>query len=166
MHLHDGAWAAATVAALLATIVSDTLYRRIPNLLSLTVWLLGCLFWGTHQGWSGLLVAMEGTLVGGGLLLLLYLLGTIGAGDVKVFAGFGALLGPQQALWGCLYGLLAGGVLSVVAIYAHRMSVSDLRQGFAHLRFGAALQRARERGTTVPLGVGLAVGVLLCVGFI
>ena len=165
MQLHDGAWVAATVAALLATIISDTLYRRIPNALSLAVWLLGCSYWGAHQGMPGLWLALQGTLVGGGLLMLLYVMGTLGAGDVKVFAGFGALLGPEQALWAGLYGLVAGGVLSLIAIYVHRLSLADLRQGFAHLRLGAALQRARQRGTTVPLGVGLAIGVLFGAGF-
>ncbi len=46
-------------------------------------------------GLDGLLFAITGALVGFGLLLVLWLLGTCGGGDVKLFAALGAWIGPQ-----------------------------------------------------------------------
>jgi prepilin peptidase CpaA len=43
-----------------------------------------------------------------------FLLGGMGAGDVKLLAGLGAWMGPVAVLWVALYASLAGGALAVV----------------------------------------------------
>ena len=45
------------------------------------------------SGWPGVLTALAGTAVGFAVFLIFYLLGGMGGGDVKLMAGFGALLG-------------------------------------------------------------------------
>ncbi|MES2153064.1 MAG: A24 family peptidase [Pseudomonadota bacterium] len=117
------------LGTLLATAVwHDLATRRIPNLLILPGLFAGVALnlllppgAGPFQwpvGGIGGGAALAGA--GGGLLLLLpmYALGALGAGDVKLLAMVGAFLGPQAIMAVALLSLLAGGVLSlVVAIW-------------------------------------------------
>lgn len=116
--------AVATMAlvGLLAWAVStDVQAHRIPNRLVLTGLLGGALFHGLAwmagqpplagaQPWA----CVSGALVGGALLLPLYLMRACGAGDVKLMAMVGAFVGPDVALSAALYTLVAGGVLALV----------------------------------------------------
>lgn len=162
MHLVDeSTWSAAQMVALLAIMIADTRYRRIPNTLAIAVWLLGCTHAAVHAGWSGVETALWGSLTGGALLLGLYLLRFIGAGDVKIFFALGAFLGPQVALSAALYGFLVGGVMAVYTIVESALAAQDMRLSLAHLTSGAALERARAVGTTIPLAAALVVGVVI-----
>ncbi len=51
-----------------------------------------------------------------------HILGATGAGDVKLFAAAGSLLGPAATVQAFLYTAIAGGVLAlVVAVRRHRV---------------------------------------------
>ncbi len=54
-----------------------------------------------QHGWRGAGSALLGTLAGAGVFLIFYLLGGMGGGDVKLMAGFGALLGVKRLFRGC-----------------------------------------------------------------
>ena len=59
-----------------------------------------------------------------GLVLMLpgHLLGATGAGDVKLFAAIGTLIGPAHIVTAFFYTALAGGVLAlIVALRRHRL---------------------------------------------
>ena len=58
--------------------------------------------------------ALAGMALGLGLLLPMYVLRALGAGDVKLMAMVGAFVGPQQVLSATLLTLLAGGVLAAL----------------------------------------------------
>ena len=59
--------------------------------------------------------------LGLGLLVWLYAIGGVGAGDVKMQMGFGAWVAPiygweagfEIVLWGWIFGVIVGGVISV-----------------------------------------------------
>jgi len=103
---------AASIFFLLICIV-DTVYSRIPNLACLLFLLTGL---GHHlfsAGASGLLFSALGILTGFSLLFLPYLMGGMGAGDVKALAALGALLGPGAIFQVFLYTGLIGGLLAL-----------------------------------------------------
>jgi len=50
------------------------------------------------------------------LLLPFYAAGVIGAGDVKLLGGLGALLGPQSLVSVAVYGAIVGGVVSILIL--------------------------------------------------
>ena len=106
-------WSTAFASALVAICICDVLYRRISNALSLSVSLLGFGFWAVHGGAHGLLFALEGFGVGAAAMGVLYVMGLIGAADVKIFAALGASLGPAATLMAGFDGLLAGSILSL-----------------------------------------------------
>ena len=73
--------------------------RRIPNWLSFAVLLSGLI-----QSYTGNCTvtpgqAWLGFLAGFGLPAILFALGALGGGDVKLLAGVGAWLGPHDAIW-------------------------------------------------------------------
>src|SRR6476660_6881099 len=82
----------------LAAAVTDIRQRRIPNYLTVPAALAGLLFHSfAPTGW-GILTSLGGFAVGFGLLLLPWILGGGGMGDVKLLAALGTWLGPLMIL--------------------------------------------------------------------
>ena len=109
-----GAAAWAVVATGIAAIGFDLATRRIPNVLTFGTAAAALVFAALTGGWAGLGWALAGWGVGCLLFLPWFLLGGMGAGDVKLLAGIGAWLGPMGALWAALYAGLVGGPLALI----------------------------------------------------
>jgi prepilin peptidase CpaA len=106
--------------SLLLCIAAYQDYRsyRISNILVIYGALLGAVLNTLLPAGIGLFDSFSGWGVGLLLLLPLYLLRVMGAGDVKLIAMVGAFLGPQAILILALYAMVTGGMLSIcVAIY-------------------------------------------------
>ncbi|MYM82379.1 hypothetical protein GTP44_10495 [Duganella sp. FT50W] len=103
---------------------NDVRTRRIPNALVFGGAVLGLLFNGALPAGDGLFVqvfggigiwqALAGLAVGLLLLLPMYAMRALGAGDVKLMAMLGAFTGPGDVAGITLLTLLAGGVLALV----------------------------------------------------
>jgi len=113
------------LACLLAwAVASDVRSRRIPNQLVVLGLLAGFTLQATVTpgaglfsepfGALGLLKAAAGMALGLLLLLPMYALGAMGAGDVKLMAMLGAFLGPLDIVGAGLSSVLAGGVLALL----------------------------------------------------
>lgn len=87
---------------------------RIKNNLIITGALLGIALNTCLSTEIGFLNAMAGLSFGLMLLLPLYLLRVMGAGDVKLMAMVGAFVGQSDILWVVLYTLIAGGLLALI----------------------------------------------------
>jgi prepilin peptidase CpaA len=142
--------AVATVAALI-----DLRRRRIPNWLTFGALLLGIVTWSVQQGLNGLLTALGGALLGFAVLLPFYLIRAVGAGDVKLLAGLGAIVGPQLLVSVILYGALVGGAISIVMLAQRGQLLSAL---------GDIVSRPtqlRRSGAKAPYAVAMAGGTYL-----
>ena len=149
----------------------DLKTRRIPNYLTLTGALGGLGFQFGYHGLPGLLDGLAG--LGLGFLLLLgpYLLGGMGAGDVKASAALGAWLGLGRAFSLFVYTGLSGGLIILVVLLWQRRLVSGIREGWHSLLnwvlclysgFKPPPSAARQR-TTIPYGTAMALGMaVLC----
>ncbi|KQV46044.1 MULTISPECIES: prepilin peptidase [unclassified Duganella] len=115
----------ALLACLLAwAVASDVRSRRIPNQLVVLGLLAGLALQSTVTpgaglfsepfGALGLLKAAAGMVLGLVLLLPMYALGAMGAGDVKLMAMLGTFLGPLDILGAGLASVLAGGMLALL----------------------------------------------------
>lgn len=102
-----------------AACVTDLRSRRIPNLLTFGAAIAAIVFAGISGGWSALLFACAGWIVGAAVFFLPFALGGLGAGDVKLLAALGAWLGPYDAIWVALYAGVAGAIASVVVAAAN-----------------------------------------------
>ena len=105
--------------------VIDLKTRRVPNALTFTLTMAGIT--SAAMDWTGL--SLTASLIGLalGFLLMLpgYLLGGTGAGDVKLFAAAGGVLGPVDVITAFFYTAVAGGALALyVAHRRHRLALT------------------------------------------
>ena len=82
----------------IAIIYMDIRYRRIPNKLVFATLMSGISLNCVFRGWHGLAASLEGMLLAFVVMFMLHLVGTMGAGDVKLFAAVGSLVGISSVL--------------------------------------------------------------------
>jgi prepilin peptidase CpaA len=158
------------LALSLAFAWTDLQTRRIPNCLTFGGAGAGLGYHLGYYGWPGLAGSLAGLVLGLSLLLLPYLKGGLGAGDVKALAALGAWLGVMRTFYLFIYMGLAGGLLILAVLWWRGLLRVYLRQGWAFLvnlvldGRGAATPAFPAPGNkTFPYGVALALGmILLC----
>ena len=157
--MNTQAWIAILVG--MAAVMDDLSRRHIANWIPAAA-LAGGFGWqiGT-AGWSGALTAALGTVAGFAVFLIFYLLGGMGGGDVKLMAGFGALLGPGHLFEAALWTAGIGGILAMLAIGWKTLRG---RIGRKAAKSGAQTelsQEEREREGSIPYAPAIALGVWL-----
>src|SRR5690242_11677682 len=84
------------IALVLGAAIYDVRYRRIPNWLTVMGVAVGLLLNSfLYPGWPGLRLGLLGLAVAFGVYFVLYALRAMGAGDVKLMAAIGAMVGWQ-----------------------------------------------------------------------
>jgi len=102
--------------------VIDMWTRRVPNPLTVLLASSGVAF--AALGLSGITIggSLTGFALGLALMLPGHLAGATGAGDVKLFAAMGAIIGPAPIATAFVYTALAGGVIAIgIAIRRRRL---------------------------------------------
>jgi prepilin peptidase CpaA len=150
----------------LATAVyTDLRTRRIPN------WLTGAIAAGGFGlafggGTVTTLQALLGLMVGLLLMLPGHVIGATGAGDVKLMAAIGAVVGPDLALRAFLYSAVAGGVFAI-AVATRRGVLATTLQDTTRLVTEPAMARqaieSSSRANRFAYGPAIAVGTLVSV---
>lgn len=142
----------------------DVRYRRIPNRLVLITLLCGIAINTFFGAWHGLYASLGGLLIAFGLMFLFHIFGTMGAGDVKLFAAIGAVIGSSLVLPTFLIVAVTGGVLAVCKmVYARRAAATMLGVGhfFLGLLPGQKIPRLSvpaDPSYTLPYAVPICVG--------
>jgi prepilin peptidase CpaA len=152
--------------------VSDIRSARIPNRLTYSALLAALSLRFALLGLSGLKSGAVGMLVAGGLFCVLFVLGAMGGGDMKLMAAVGAWVGSTQVMTLILAAALAGGVLAIGRIIFTKMVGQTLRNIMRLIcyRLTSGLQPHPELNVQslgsqrVPFGVAIAVGALSCAG--
>ena len=135
--------ALAAIVAVLAAI-SDVKSRRIPNLLTYPALVAGLLLQCVLHGWRGLLLGAGGGLFFGGVFLLFYMVRAMGAGDVKLAAALGCIVGWPATLPVMIETALAGGVLAIIFMVLFRPHRGDVAE---YIVGGGFPPPARTTGT-------------------
>lgn len=171
--------AAALAGLLLIAVGHDLKHRRIPNwvvfsgavaaLLAHALLPAGDGLFGAVPGGAGVLTSLAGLGVGLALLLPLYLVRAMGAGDVKLMAMVGAFVGPLDALAAVVCTFFAGALLALLV--ALRAGV--LRQAAHNIRLifyavfarvvaaqGPAFDARTDSAAKLPYAVAIAAGTL------
>lgn len=155
---------------LLAAAICDLRTRRIPNLLTFGGTAIALLYGlaAPHHHGGGLLWSLGGMGLGLVLMLPLYLLRAMGAGDVKLMAMAGAFLGPDSTWQAVIFVFIAGGIAAVAYALWHRVAGKLLRNTLqatellfvtvaAGIRPDARASSAQSVGR-LPYGVSIALG--------
>jgi prepilin peptidase CpaA len=149
------------LALLALAAVIDLRTRRIPNRLVFVGLVAGFVLYTIWPPFhrNGTLWALLGTIAGGGLLVPLYGLRMLGAGDVKLMAMVGSLVGPTLVLSACFYTVVCGGVLAIVAVLWRRR-VFRLLANLRLLVSGAVLHLFGGGSPALALPVAASAGRL------
>ena len=153
-------WIAGVIG--IAAIVDDVARRQISNWIPGSAFAAGLILQTVHSGWRGTGSALLGTVTGATVFLIFYLLGGMGGGDVKLMAGFGAVLGVKQLLEAALWTAGCGGLMAVVVIAASQLRQLWIRwrqvQGTEAPAFDVGIRTRRE---SIPYAPAIAAGVWL-----
>jgi prepilin peptidase CpaA len=122
----------ASAAVTIAAAAVDLRTRRVPNWLTFGTAALGITMAMTHLDGVGVAGAFEGLLVGLLLMLPGHVIGRTGAGDVKLLAALGTLLGPRSIAMAFLYTAIAGGGIAVL-VAMRRRRLRETLEGTATL---------------------------------
>jgi len=173
---------------MLAAAIIDWWKFKVPNKLTFPLiisgWMLGLANnFGLEAGEGGIGSALAGTALGFALLIPVYAIGGMGAGDVKMTMGFGSWIGAFYGFntgksfdgadiifWAFIAGVLVGGVIGLVMILVR----GQFQQNAQHLReivgdmfkssgLGEIAEKANSRR---PRWHRLPYGVPLCIGFL
>jgi prepilin peptidase CpaA len=108
-----------TITLIVAAVI-DGYKLKVPNWITFPMIISGWAVSAASFGWEGLGWSLVGTAVGLALLLPAYLIGGMGAGDVKLLAGVGAWVGGTITLYAFCVSAIVGGVIAVVMVlYRH-----------------------------------------------
>lgn len=172
--------------AMVVAAVIDGWKLKVPNWLTLplivTGWILGlvhtCGFLTPSTGEGGILGSLAGTLVGLALLLPIYAIGGMGAGDVKMQMGFGAWIGAffsvSVALWTIVWAFclatVIGGIMAVVMIFMRAQfsrNMSNTREILSDLMSATGVSEVADKAAKrKPRMHLLPYGIPLCLGFL
>ena len=161
------------ICYLALALASDIRTRKIPNRLTFPAAAAGLSINAYQYGWDGCIASALGLALGLAFLLIPYLMGGIGAGDVKMLGALGALAGPKIISYGFAFGAILGGIIAVIIIFLRRFGIHDIRsikQSFLSLlllRSKALMDSHEERESpgTLPYSLPLAGGALVALLF-
>src|SRR4051794_39043696 len=105
------------LALVLGAAVYDVRYRRIPNWLTVLGAAAGiAMNTFLYQGLPGLVFAMKGLLLAFTVYLVLYALHAMGAGDVKLMAAVGAIVGWENWFGIFIVTAVVGGIMALILV--------------------------------------------------
>ena len=156
-----------TVIAVIAIATyTDWRWRLIKNILTVPAVALGLLLHFLGSGWPGLAFALLGLAVGFGLMMIPFVFGQMGGGDVKLMAAIGSLLGAYATMNVFLYTTLAGGLLAILFAVFRKEGFKSLRRtwqlakGLLIFQTVPNMNSEGEPAATMPYGLAIAVGTL------
>lgn len=155
---------------LTAAALFDLRFRRIPNFLTYPAMAAALVYHSAQFGWPGFLMGASGIAVGLAVFLAFFILGGMGAGDVKLMGAVGGLLGPKGALLAALYTALAGGVYALILLAIHGILQETARRYAMMLTTLMATRNfiylppaRRGKSPRLIYGLPIAAGALLAV---
>jgi prepilin peptidase CpaA len=145
----------------------DVRYRRIPNAFVLATLTSGLIVNAIYGGFNGVLASLGGCAIAFILMFVLHVFGAMGAGDVKLFAAVGSLVGTQLVLPTFLVVILTGGALALLLMLqtgAVRATMQRVLMILVGLLPGWEMPRfavPADRKHTIPYGVAITFGSLI-----
>ena len=138
--------------------IYDLKSRRIPNWLTFGTFIAALAFNIFHFNLSSILNCLLGFLVGILLLIIPYIFGGMGAGDVKLLGAIGSVVGFKNIISIFIYSAICGLFLGLIWIVARP----------EHLKFlitTGQIFQAIDKKEKVPYGIAILLGTIIYVIF-
>jgi len=158
-----------TVVLILAAVI-DGFELKVPNWVTFPFIISGWIYSTAAFGFEGLGWSLLGTVVGLALLLPLYAIGGMGAGDVKLLAGVGAWIYGLHTVYAFAATAIVGAVLAVAMVLVRRGWKKHAAQFMVILNEILVIRNpeqlaaiAAERKPTMlllPYGIPIAIGTI------
>ena len=153
----------------LATIVIyyDVRYRRIPNLVVVAALVAGISINTSFLGFEGALSSLKGLGLAFLPMFLMHIFGAMGAGDVKLFAAIGAVLGVALVPMTFVVVVMLGAALAIYSMIRSGTVFSTLHgvlRIFVGILPGWEMPRFAmppDRSHTIPYGVAIMLGSVI-----
>lgn len=145
----------------------DVRYRRIPNAYVVGTLIVGLSLGIAFDGLNGFLNSFGGCVLAFILMFMLHVFGAMGAGDVKLFAAVGSLMGANLVLPTFVVVVLTGGLLAFISILRSghlKTTMFRVMQIFIGLLPGWPMPKfavPTDRRRTIPYGVAITIGAII-----
>jgi len=142
----------------------DLYTRRVPNALTFGIAAVGLGLAAVHATPVTIAGALAGLGVGLAVMLPGHVIGATGAGDVKLFAALGTLLGPSQTGMAFLYTALAGAALALAIAWRRKRLATTVERAVALVSATGAATRAIEDSAShnrFAYAPAIAIGALI-----
>lgn len=121
-------------ALLVLALKSDIKSYKIKNRVTLSFIITGILTNSILYGDEGFKNSLLGIIIPIILLLVLYALRMLGAGDIKLFSALGAVFGGEYIFEIMAYSFIAGGIIALVLIVVRKNAKERIAHLFKYLK--------------------------------
>ena len=154
------------IIVLIISVITDLKSRKIYNAVVFPALALALLLHALTGGLDGLIFSLIGFTLGLAILIIPFLLGGMGAGDVKLLALVGALQGASFVFATAIYMAIIGSVMALAIVlfkngFRERMQFVGYILICMRLRLKPNLQGYWTAGA-YPYGVAIAGGAVVC----
>jgi prepilin peptidase CpaA len=145
----------------------DVRYRRIPNPFVLATLITGLILNIGLAGVHGLFSSIGGCILAFILMFMLHVFGAMGAGDVKLFAAIGSVVGAHLVIPTLIVVMLTGGLLALVSILrsgVFKATMQRVLRIFVGLLPGWEMPKfsiPTDRRLTIPYGAAITLGAII-----
>ncbi len=137
----------------------DIKYRLIPNVASFGLIILGLLYHILNSGQNGAKISLLGMIIGFVFFAVLYALKMMGAGDVKLGAGAGSILGIK-IIPAIVIIVLVGGIIAFIQIMNFIIN-KRFYSNQSNNQLKVRSYRKEMFSQSVPYGLAISIGTVL-----
>ncbi len=157
---------------LLIAAIRDVCFHKIPNRLTYPAMVAALIFHVCTNGTNGLLFSLKGIGLGIAILAIPYLLGGMGAGDVKLLGVVGGFLGPVGVVAAFLGTAVVGGIYAMTLLILHKQQLKKMLLPCLTIIYPYALKYnfllcsdKNQKKPRLYYGVAIAFGTILSICF-
>lgn len=152
--------------------IIDFRKQKIPNYLTFPTVLTALIYHFYLNGMNGLLFSILGMFTGIALLIIPYIMGGMGAGDVKLLAAIGSFIGFKSVFFVFLFTAIFGGIYAILALIWHEKSLKNFLKKAFHTVLSVVLtkrykpepENKEKIKPRLCYGIAIALGGFLYMG--
>jgi prepilin peptidase CpaA len=162
-----------TITLVVAAVI-DGKKLKVPNWITFPMIIAGWIYsaaFSPYAGWEGLMFSLAGTVIGLALLLPLYAIGGMGAGDVKLLAGVGAWVWGTTTVYAFAVSAVIGGIIAVLMVVWRRkwfkhqaqfwMICNEILTVKDPEKLAAIAAERKPTMMLLPYGIPIAIGTIM-----